>query len=313
MLEKVLIPTDFSKYADKVIECVAEIPGIKEVVLLNVKVRDPLARVWSPGDENKEAIEKMEMPKMALEGMGLKVKTRVEPSENRQEASAIDRAAEEENVSMVVMGARGKSFLGSHFLGSVTTDYLQNGTRNLLIMRYKTIGSEDKAQLEKHCHLMFSKVLCPTDFSPAGNAAIDLIKATKLTDNVVLLHVVAKGETMEEVEARVLDAKKKLEDIKTELTKAGINTTALVLTGEADKPRTYGTGGLASVEPTHVVSVGGAVEKISSVADGEDVSIIAMGSHGKGWLDQATIGSVVSDVARMGNRPVLIVRSEKKA
>jgi nucleotide-binding universal stress UspA family protein len=313
MFEKVLIPTDFSRYADKIIECVAEIPGIKEVVLLNVKARDPLARVWSPGDENKEAAEKMEMPKMALEGMGLKVKTMVEPSESRQEASAIERAAEEENVSLVVMGARGKSFLGGRFLGSVTTDYLQNGTKNLLIMRYKTLGSEDKAQLEKYCPLMFSKLLCPTDFSQAGNAAIDLVKATRLTENVVLLHVVAKGETMEELESRVLDAKKKLEDMKTDLVKAGINATALVLTGEANKPRTYGTGGLASVESTPVASVSGAVEKISSVADGEDVSLVAMGSHGKGWLDQATIGSVVSEVARVGNRPVLIVRSEKKA
>jgi nucleotide-binding universal stress UspA family protein len=312
MFEKVLIPTDFSKYADKVIECVAEIPGIKEVVLLNVKARDPLARVWSPGDENKEAAEKLEMPKMALEGMGLKVKTRVESSESRQEASAIQSVAEEENASLVVMGARGKSIFGG-FLGSVTTDYLQNGTKNLLIMRYKTLGSEDKAQLEKYCPLMFSKVLCPTDLSQAGNAAIDLIKATKLTENVVLLHVVAKGETMEGVEARVLDAKKKLEDMKTELIKAGINTTALVLTGEAGKPRTYGSGGSADVESTPVVSVSGAVEKISSVADGEDVSLVAMGSHGKGWLDQATIGSVVSDVAQAGNRPVLIVRSEKKA
>lgn len=312
MFEKVLIPTDFSKYADKVIECVAEIPGIKEVVLLNVKARDPLARVWSPGDENKEAAEKLEMPKMALEGMGLKVKTRVEPSESRQEASAIQRVAEDENVSLVVMGARGKSIFGS-FLGSVTTDYLQNGTKNLLIMRYKTLGSEDKAQLEKYCPLMFSKVLCPTDFSQAGNAAIDLIKATKLTENVVLLHVVAKGENMEEVEARVSDAKKKLENMKTELINAGINTTALVLTGEANKPRTYGSGGLADVESTPVVSISGAVEKISSVADGEDVSLVAMGSHGKGWLDQATIGSVVSDVAKAGNRPVLIVRSEKIA
>jgi len=140
-----------------------------------------------------------------------------------------------------------------------------------------------------------------------------LIKATKLTENVVLLHVVAKGETTEEVEARVSDAKKKLEDMKTDLINAGINTKALVLTGEVDKPRTYGSGGLAGVESKPVVSVSGAVEKISSVADGEDVSLVAMGSHGKGWLDQATIGSVVSDVAQAGNRPVLIIRSEKKA
>lgn len=48
MFEKVLIPTDFSKYASRVVECAAEIPGVKEVVLLNVVSMDPLARVWDP-------------------------------------------------------------------------------------------------------------------------------------------------------------------------------------------------------------------------------------------------------------------------
>jgi len=36
MFDKVLIPTDFSKEAQKVLECVGEIPGLKEVILLNV-------------------------------------------------------------------------------------------------------------------------------------------------------------------------------------------------------------------------------------------------------------------------------------
>ena len=36
MFEKVLIPTDFSRYSSKIIECIAEIPGMKEVVLLHV-------------------------------------------------------------------------------------------------------------------------------------------------------------------------------------------------------------------------------------------------------------------------------------
>ena len=46
MFEKVLIATDFSKHAKKVIECIGEMPGLKEVLLLYVISRDPLARVW---------------------------------------------------------------------------------------------------------------------------------------------------------------------------------------------------------------------------------------------------------------------------
>jgi nucleotide-binding universal stress UspA family protein len=82
MIDKILIATDFSKYAEKVIDCVAEIPGVKEVVLLNVMTRDPLARTWSPGDEQQAAAKKLEISKKTLEEMGLKVKPRVEPAED---------------------------------------------------------------------------------------------------------------------------------------------------------------------------------------------------------------------------------------
>ena len=34
MYEKILIATDFSKYAEKMIDCVGEIPGVKEIVIL---------------------------------------------------------------------------------------------------------------------------------------------------------------------------------------------------------------------------------------------------------------------------------------
>jgi len=36
MFEKVLVPTDFSRYALKMLDCIGEIPGPREVVLLNV-------------------------------------------------------------------------------------------------------------------------------------------------------------------------------------------------------------------------------------------------------------------------------------
>jgi hypothetical protein len=60
MYEKVLIPTDFSKHTNPILECVGEIPGVIEVVLLHIVAGDPLARVWSPGDKIKEANSKLE-------------------------------------------------------------------------------------------------------------------------------------------------------------------------------------------------------------------------------------------------------------
>ena len=41
--------------------------------------------------------------------------------------------------------------------------------------------------------------------------------------------------------------------------------------------------------------------------------MIAMSSHGAGWLEQMVVGSTTYDTARIANRPVLIVRTEKRA
>jgi len=313
MFERILVATDFSKHAEKIIDCVGEIPGVKQVVLLHVLTRDPLARTWSPGGEQKEAARKLEPSKKKLEEIGLKVKPRVEAVEETRESDVISRVSEEEDVSLVVMGARGKGVWEGMLLGSVSSDYLRYGTRDLLIMRYKTLGSGKDAELGKFCSHIFGKVLCPTDFSKAGNAAVEKISAEKLTRNVLLLNVIARGESPAQMEAAVKASQEKLEAMKEELEKAGISAKASSLSAEAGAPRTYGSGGMVQVKTTPFASVGGVVDKILSVAEGEDVSLIALGSHGKGWLDQATIGSVVSDVARMGSRPVLVIRSKKSA
>ena len=311
MYEKILIATDFSKYAEKLIDCVGEIPGVKEIVLLHVLAKDPLARVWSPGDEIKQAVNKMEAYKKALQDANLSVKVRAEIAEETPEHAVIERVAKEENVSLVVMGARGRGIWQGLLLGSVSSGVLRYGERDLLIMRYKTLGGADKEKMDKFCSRIFEKVLAPTDFSPAGNAAIERIKEAKLTNNVLLLNVVAKGENQSQVDAALNIAQGKLEEMKADLAKAGINAKILSTSVAAADPKTYGSGGMVKVGTAPLASVGGVVNGILSVAENEDVSLIALGSHGKGWLDEATIGSVASDLARMGERPVLVVRSKK--
>jgi nucleotide-binding universal stress UspA family protein len=187
----------------------------------------------------------------------------------------------------------------------VSTNVLRYGSHNVLIMRYKTM---EDGSLEKFCPLLFSNVLLPTDFSKPGMAAIDLVKEHKLTDNAHLINIVARGESSKQVEARVNDAKIKLQAISEDLANAGVKSSIDVVSAAAGEPRTYGTGGMAAVK-TPFVDVGGAAENILAKAEEMDVSLIALSSAGKGYLDALTIGSVVFDVARMGKRPVLVLRS----
>ncbi len=56
-----------------------------------------------------------------------------------------------------------------------------------------------------------------------------------------------------------------------------------------------------------LVRPGYPVEEILKVADEEDCSMIALGTHGKGFLKQTFLGSVAHSVLERADRPVFIV------
>ncbi len=285
MFEKVLIPTDFSSHARKVIECVGEIPGIKQVVLLSVISRSAITRVWDPVAELKEVEARLMEEKKLIRAAGVEVKVRAVSVLEGEIANAVQRVAEEENVSLVAMGARGKSRIRSALLGSVSRNALRFGDTHLLIMRYKVL---DSGEMEKHCQRIFSKVLFPTDFSQPAEVALSFLKSIPGIGELVLLNVVSTGETDEEIEANQAAANKKIEEIVMDLEKSGMKVTPKVLVGHP-------------------------VEVIRDVAVEEDVSLIAMSSQGAVAIKKGRIGSTAYDVANSVDKPVLILRRSKIA
>ena len=285
MFEKVLVPTDFSKHAKKVIECVGEIPGIKQVVLLSVISRSAITRVWDPVAELKEVEARLMEEKKLIADPSIEVKVRAVSVLEGEIANAVQRVADEENASLVAMGARGKSRIQSVLLGSVSRNALRYGDTHLLIMRYKVL---DSGEMEKHCARVFSKVLFPTDFSQPAEVALSFLKDIKGIGELVLLNVVSTGETDEEIEENEAMAKKKIEEITAELEKSGMKVTAKVVVGHP-------------------------VETIRTVAEEEDVSLIAMSSQGAIAIKKGRIGSTAYDVANSVDKPVLILRRSKIA
>jgi len=285
MFEKVLVPTDFSKHARKVIECVGEIPGIKEVVLLSVISRSAITRVWDPVAELKEVEKSLMEEKKFIADPAINVKVRAVSVLEGEVASVIQKVAEEENVSLVAMGARGKSRIQSVLLGSVSRNVLRFGDTHLLVMRYKMLESGD---MEMHCSRVFAKVLVPTDFSQPAEVALSFLKSIQGIGELVLLNVVSTGETDDEIEANVAEAKKKIDEIAQELAKSGMKVIPKVVVGHP-------------------------VEEIRNVAIAEDVSLIAMSSQGAVAIKKGRIGSTAYDVANSVNKPVLILRRSKIA
>ncbi len=283
MFEKVLIPTDFSKHARKVIECVGEIPGVKEIVLLSVISRSVITRVWDPVAELKEVEKKLTEEKKIIAAPGIDVKIRAVSVLEGEVARVIQKVAEEEKVSLVAMGARGKSRIESVFLGSVFRGVLRFGDTHLLVMLYKVL---ENVNLEKHCARILAKVLFPTDFSQPAEVALSFFKNIQGIGELILLNVVSTGETDEEIDANVAAATQKVNEIARELSKGGLKVTPKVIVGHP-------------------------VEEIRSLAEKEDVSLIAICSQGAVAIKKGRIRSTAYDVANSATRPVLILRRSK--
>ncbi len=285
MFEKVLVPTDFSSHAKKVVECIGQIPGIKQVVLMSVISRSVITRVWDPVAELKEVEARLMEEKKLIDAPGVEVKVRAVSVLEGEIANAVQRVAEEENVSLVAMGARGKSRIQSVLLGSVSRNALRFGDTHLLIMRYKVL---DSGEMEMYCDRIFSKVLFPTDFSQPAEVALSFLKSVQGIGELVLLNVVSTGETDEEIEENQAAANKKIEEITRDLEKSGMKVTPKVLVGHP-------------------------VETIRTVAEEENVSLIAMSSQGAIAIKKGRIGSTAYDVANSVDKPVLILRRSKIA
>ncbi|MDO8873039.1 MAG: universal stress protein [Methanoregula sp.] len=285
MFEKILFPTDFSEYAKRALDCIAGFPGARDVILFHVVegARSPrgggeIGDTFYRTGENFLKEEKRYLENLS---QNLRVTTAVKISSDT--AGAIIETAEERGVSLIVVGARGSSLVEGILLGSVSMAVLRRSRINVLIMRHKIIEKMKAKTYEMFCPMILSRVLCPVDFSLYSDSAIALLSRTKGVRGVILLHVVSQGETEAEIEDAVQKAKAQIEAIRSSLAAQSIEVRTIVRTGN----------------PSF---------EITRIADEEDVSVIWMSSHGKGWFRDLLLGSTAYTVAMNAKRPVIIIR-----
>jgi len=281
LFKRVLLPTDSSKYAEAVFECVRDLRGVGEVVLVNVidsrkhlslGVEILTARARTELAKLEEAIGKRGVPSRSLIKVGI-------PSQE------IAKTANEVDASLILMGARGVSLFREMFLGSITSDILRQSRRPILIVRFKLVEKLGKIECERVCQDLLDKILFATDFSESSQRALGMLR--KLKENrareMVLVHVVDRGETEREVQVLRVTAEKELKAIESEL--------------RAD-----------SWHVKTVTTIGIASKEIISLASAENASVIAVGARGKGAIERLLIGSTAEAIARRADRPVLMLR-----
>jgi len=294
MFARVLFPTDFSAYANAVLDCLPDLKaaGLRQVVLLNVIRESDVPLADTP--VNAETLarikwgveEGLRLAQHALEGQGISVRTRVEYGVPARE---IARVADEERAGLIVMGAQGQSLTQELLLGSTAFDVLRLSRVPVLVEKFDVVRELGHTECRQVCQGLWQRVLHPTDFSDCANAAFNIVKRLKAagTEQVILLHVqnerTMQHRPTEQIEAFDREDTARLERMKRDLALYGLNAKVVLRHGTPFR-------------------------ETLKVADEEESSVIVLGLYGRSALEEILAGGTFEKIVRQSRRPVLVVR-----
>ena len=310
MFRKVLFPTKFEEFSLPILQsiCCLKRAGLEEMVLLHVIDRDILSTEVDGGlpvmvDLIRESLKSsIDMISEAaskrlseyadyLRAEGIGVQTKVVMG---KVVAEIINAATENDVSLIVAGRQKRDVLGEIFVGSTSDRVIRKSNVPVLVAKYHTIQMVWEEVQEKFCTDMFRKILYPTDWSPCSERAkgyLSLLHGAGASE-VVLAHVIEDFSDVADVpeqlklEAQAAITKKSREglvQLKQELEAVGFKVTTTILYGEPYRA-------------------------IIRIATEEDVSMIVMGSHGRGFIEGILWGKVSQRVVEYSEKPVLVVK-----
>jgi len=282
MFRKALIVTDLSEPSERFLQCKAGLRslGIQDVVLAFCLRLQEVRGVRA----NVEEILKPDLDRcrQMLEAQGYTAKVEMLLGDPRVE---VNRMADAEGCDLVVVGSRVHSLAGEVFLGGVAGEVLHSCRRPLLVARIHT----DK-DCERECPLAsLDRVLFPTDFSENAEHAF----ATVLEfvedglKSVVLMHIQDRTKIDRHLKDRLeefsANDQGRLERMREQLLAKGAQAV------EIDLP--YGLP----------------AEEILRRTRQGDISLVVMGSQGRGFFSEVLLGSVSHNIARHAPVPVLLI------
>lgn len=286
MFTKVLLATDLSPAWDEIINCATELKalGARDLVLAHV-----ITVKFLGGFEDKiqaEAAPKLAAAAERLQHQGFSVCTELVSG---LPGIALAELADHYGVDLVLVGPQKASRWAERILGSVTSSVLHHVRRPILLLKTRIKEDQPAGTCRLQARELLRRVLLPTDFSPAAERATAVVAALagRGLQEVIVLHTldVPGGEAyppgfQELAEAQ---AKEKLAQVAARLQEAGISQVK------------------TSYDP------GRPLPAILKVLEAQEISLIIMGTHGKGFLKEILLGSVAHNVARLAPNPVLLV------
>ena len=201
-------------------------------------------------------------------------------------ARAILAEAEACQASVVVVGSHGRGGFERLMLGSVTFRLLHTSTVPVIVV---PPGAADQPDV------LFDTIVCPTDFSAPGNAALSFARAAAAPTGrtqLLLLHVVEWPFGEPTGDDAISELRRSLE-------------------AQAQGELEHLAAMQSLVEPTPevevVVAAGKPSREIITIARARRADVIVMGVTGRGAIDLAVLGSTTFQVVRHATCPVITV------
>ncbi|MEF8941025.1 MAG: universal stress protein [Salinivenus sp.] len=270
----VVAAVDFSPATEPLLECLAELRsvGMETVTLMHVLEMHYGRR---PPVEHRKMYEDM-LTSYAdqLREEGFTVHTQLETG---QSAHQIVSYVEDEAADLILLASRGHNLLQRLLIGSTATEVMRTTTIPVLLDRIEPAEGDGNARCAGVCDEKFRRPLLATDLSEsakgAEEAALDL---TEQAESAVFMTVrdTHDSDAPDEAVREELEA---LAD------RAACPVTVRVAENRA------------------------ASKAIADVAEAEDSTVLIVGKHGRGYLEEQVVGSTADALVKRARRPVLMV------
>jgi nucleotide-binding universal stress UspA family protein len=286
MFKTIVLATDLSPAWNEIVACAGEFKalGCSRVILTNVIV----TRFRSGLEEmlKGDIRPKLEAQQRQLEAQGLQVEVEMPVG---MPAYSLNEVAGRHEADLIVLGSHGTALWREAVLATFTSAVVHHTKYPTLLINVRVKKDQEVDLCRLHCGSLLRHVLFPTDFSEIGVRAGEFLEslATRGIGQVTLLTALdVPGEDayppgyQEIAEGAARDL---LEQWQQRLLKAGIP----VVHDRFD--------------------AGHPLPAILQALESQDISLIIMGTQGKGFIKELFLGSLAHNVTRLAACPVLLI------
>ena len=286
MFKTIVLATDLSPAWDEIIACAGEFKalGASEIILTHVITVKFMSGM--EGLLEAETRPKLEAQKQQLIGQGFKASVEMPVGLPAHSLNDVARCC---GADLIVVGSHGKSLWREAVLGCVTCAVLHHTQHPTLLLNVRLKEGMAAGSCRLQATNLLRHVLFPTDFSEIAARAGDFVErlAPRGMSQVTVLNALdvpgheAYPPGYQEIAEGA--ARQLLEKWQQRLLKAGI-----------------------PVVHDHFAP-GHPLPAILQVLESQDISLIVMGTQGKGFIKEIFLGSVAHNVSRLAPCPVLLI------